>query len=583
MASPASTDATEIEWQFDALDLRPVERFIAQHAARHMTPTLVATGAKRLSDVYFDTADWRIGRAGCVVRVRRVGQKFTATLKDLVEGDEGLRRRLELNEPLVGPALPRTGIGPVTRRVLALAGSHVPRPILEVRTRRRAFAMTLDDEQVGELALDETTIAVPGQRQPLRLLRVEVEVRAEAVNRLEGFVARLREECRLRPAALSKFEAGLLAAGAEIPGPVELGPSAIDEHSTLAEIAFAVLRRDAAAVFAHEPGTRLGEDPEELHQMRVATRRLRAALAMFADVLPLRAGHLLAEVGWLARELGEVRDLDVQLGQTREWRQECAAADRAGLAELSESLEASQQRARIALLAALDSRRYDRLVAALVQMLTASPSRRSARCRTLGVVGLPELVAAHQRACAKAAARARRSGVAADFHRLRIRCKRLRYALEFSADCYQGATKRFTKVLAALQGELGDMQDAEVAAEQLRAIALSGSGELSLEAVFAVGGIAERYRRESERLLLRLGREVRAVNGPEWRRLEAVLQRRRGAALAALPPLRVRPAPLPASGAAAAPLPAVVEDQGSEAVPQLELLAAPDVRPTAGS
>ena len=78
-------------------------------------------------------------------------------------------------------------------------------------------------------------------------------------------------------------------------------------------LAFAVLRRQLAVVRAKEPGTRLGEDPEELHDMRVATRRLRAALSLFEAVLPVRAQVFREELGWLARLLGSVRDLDVQL------------------------------------------------------------------------------------------------------------------------------------------------------------------------------------------------------------------------------------------------------------------------------
>ena len=81
----------------------------------------------------------------------------------------------------------------------------------------------------------------------------------------------------------------------------------------MGDLAFAVLRRQLAVVRAKEPGTRLGEDPEELHDMRVATRRLRAALSMFEAVLPVRAQVFREELGWLARLLGTVRDLDVQL------------------------------------------------------------------------------------------------------------------------------------------------------------------------------------------------------------------------------------------------------------------------------
>ena len=74
-----------------------------------------------------------------------------------------------------------------------------------------------------------------------------------------------------------------------------------------------MLRRQLGVLREKEPGTRLGEDIEELHDMRVATRRLRAALALFSTVLPVRAQTFREELGWLGRVLGAVRDLDVQL------------------------------------------------------------------------------------------------------------------------------------------------------------------------------------------------------------------------------------------------------------------------------
>ena len=72
----------------------------------------------------------------------------------------------------------------------------------------------------------------------------------------------------------------------------------------MGELAFAVLRRQLAVVRDKEPGTRLGEDVEELHDMRVATRRLRAALSLFESVLPVRAQVFREELGWMGRLLG---------------------------------------------------------------------------------------------------------------------------------------------------------------------------------------------------------------------------------------------------------------------------------------
>ena len=100
-------------------------------------------------------------------------------------------------------------------------------------------------------------------------------------------------------------------------------------------------------------------------------------------------------------------------------------------------------------------------------MVQQGPLRRSAATRLPASVAVPDLIGSRHAAVVKAARRAKRSGEAADFHRLRIRCKRLRYSLEFSAELYGGRTNRYTRQLTKLQNQLGLLQDAEVAATRL--------------------------------------------------------------------------------------------------------------------
>ena len=277
-------DPVEIEWQFDAFDLRPVERWLAALPTLAIetgdggTVTALARTPRRLVDSYLDTDDWRIARAGFVVRTRRRGRHDEITLKDTrpAEGS-GLRQRLEVTEVLPSSGVAALGPdGPVGRRLRAIVGAHRMREVLQVRTRRRPFALRVGGIDAAEVALDDTMIVVGGGQRPTQLRRVEVEVHPEWLDALDPIVEQLRTSCGLQPARLSKFEAGLLAMGQEIPGPPDLGPTGIAEDSTMGEVAFAVLRRQLAVLRAKEPGTRLGEDPEELHDMRVATRRLRA-------------------------------------------------------------------------------------------------------------------------------------------------------------------------------------------------------------------------------------------------------------------------------------------------------------------
>jgi CHAD domain-containing protein len=558
-------DDIEVEWQFDALDLRPVERWLAAlpgvpFGEDPAAPSLTALAkpAVRQVDRYLDTEDWRIGRAGLVLRTRRKGRREEATLKDSRPADaSGLRRRLEVNESLPPEGVAALGSdGPVGERLHAVAGNRPLHQVLEIRTRRRAFSLRIDGEDVAELALDETTILGDSGARPAHLRRVEVEVVHRWVEALEPVVRDLRDACGLRAAELSKFEAGLLALGISIPGLPDLGSTVVTPASSMGDLAYAILRRHFGLLLARESGTRLGEDIEELHDMRVASRRLRAAIDLFVGVLPVRIEGIRKELGWLAAVLGEVRDLDVQLehmDNLGEWSIAWATSEitEDPMVHLRQLLVDQRFEARRQLLAALDSVRYQRLLKGLTSLVIQGPARRSVAAGVPAAIGVSELVAQRHRSVLKGAKRARKSGVANDYHRLRIRAKRLRYSFEFTAGLYYGGTDRFVRRMARLQDALGLMQDAEVAIEQLLGITSEHGSDLPPLTIFAMGSVAERYRAEAATLLASMPKRLKVLNGSEWNALEDLMATRHQEALANLPPPRprTRPTPRPAAPA----------------------------------
>src|SRR5918998_690738 len=311
-------DHQEIEWQFEAADLEPVDSWLQEHASG--SGLAVVPGAtKELIDIYYDTEDWRLYRAGYALRLRRDGKDAEATMKSLAPAEGALRRRREISEPLDGNVrTPKGSPGAVGERVRRLAGDRDLHPLFDARTRRRTFALHPEGSSgkhaVGEVALDETEFHRDGEA-PARLSRIEVEVDSDAAPGVgvEEFVDELRNALGLRPAEASKFVTGLSAAGLSPVVAPDLGPTLVDASLSASEVAFAILRQHFAVMLAHEPGVRLGDDPEELHDMRVATRRLRAALKLYADVLHKRAEQYERDLRFVANALGEVRDLDVHL------------------------------------------------------------------------------------------------------------------------------------------------------------------------------------------------------------------------------------------------------------------------------
>jgi CHAD domain-containing protein len=235
-------------------------------------------------------------------------------------------------------------------------------------------------------------------------------------------------------------------------------------------LAYHCLLQHFEAMLAEEPRAWEGEDPEGAHQMRVATRRLRAAFRIFRGVLPARAaGSLNREFRWLAAMLGEVRDLDVYQENLKRYALEIPAEDSVHLTDYQEHLRRQWRRARERLLACLESRRYQRLKVRLARFLEHGPSRRILKeFRTLTIAD------AARQLIGKRYKRVLRDGRALapdspdeSFHALRIQCKRLRYLFEFFDSSYGGLLQPHIKRLKRLQDVLGEIQDARVATEQL--------------------------------------------------------------------------------------------------------------------
>jgi triphosphatase len=299
--------------------------------------------------------------------------------------------------------------------------------------------------------------------------------------------------------------------------------SATPAPLTLGAVAHAVVRAQLEAVLKHEPEARVGDDPEAVHQMRVATRRLRAGLRLFADVAPVPVGELLSELAWLAERLGAVRDLDVQIESIGQ----AAAEVRPSVETLAPVLSAFESRrasARHALLEALDGPRYVALVAALSAVVAQSPGMWPGRASEPAAATVPALVRARFRKFRKAARHATATSPATDLHRARIRAKRLRYSLEFVADLYGKRARSLIRRIVDVQDVLGAIQDAAVMDQRLRSLGQAGH-ELPAPSVFVLGQLAQCYAQHADASRKELATALRGVNSRRWRRLQRGFER----------------------------------------------------------
>ncbi len=419
------------------LKLEPGEGFVLPELGGDTRPTRV------FISTYHDTPDLVLARHG-------------VTLRHRVEDGSG---RWQLKLPR-GPARAELEqAGPPARPPLELASLLVGflrgrdvAPVARLRTRRQVVLAQ------GAEIVDDLVSVLDGQRVTRRFRELEVEL----VGGDEQTLVRLGDALQQAGAVSGDPRPKLYRAlDLEVPRTLDVPP----ETPPLAALGMA-LAEQAHRLLAHDPGVRLGSDPEDLHQLRVATRRLRAFLRAGRAMLDRPWSESLRdEIGWLGRTLGPARDLDVLIDRLRSDAAEVGAAG--ALNGLLAVLEAERSEARVAVVSALSSDRYLALLDRLEHVVEPAAS---------GVeVPLRDVWHAEWQRTRKVFARLDGDAGDAKLHAARIRVKRVRYAAELAEHELGKRGKEFVDGAKELQDVLGEHQDAAVAEERIRTWAADGA------------------------------------------------------------------------------------------------------------
>jgi CHAD domain-containing protein len=243
-------------------------------------------------------------------------------------------------------------------------------------------------------------------------------------------------------------------------------PKPLGAGAPAGEVVRNAIATSTRRLLEHEAGVRSGDDPEDIHQARVACRRLRSDLRTFSSLLDQQWMEATrAELRWLGGLLGEVRDQEVLRDRLRGHAQVLPEGDRPAAERLIAGLDETRGRSRQHLLQAIRSDRYLALVDCLLAASQAPPLLDGAPAPAVEV--LVPSVAQAWRKLRKAVRRIGPEPEDADLHQVRIRAKRSRYAAEAVAPVVPKAAK-FAAAVADLQTVLGEHQDAVVAQAWLR-------------------------------------------------------------------------------------------------------------------
>ena len=439
----------------------------------------------RLVNLYYDTPKLELRERGIGLRLRAQGKLWLQTVKCAGLSAGGLSARAEWETPYHGhfdfTAVDNEKIRDWLER--SRIKSHIA-PIFETNFHRTTWFFDATPHTRIALMLDRGWIAAEGRRQAIS--EVEIELLEGDPGQLFEFAQQLADRIPLVPAPQSKADRGYRLFQRIPSAPVKALPIVLQADdaplTAFRTIAFACLDH----LQHNHGGAAFSDDPEYIHQMRVATRRLRAAIRLFGPLLPEGfATPMIEPLRELMTLLGRARDLDVLLTEIAAPVLD-ALPDEPRLAALVGIITDKRFDARQTALRFLHARQYGSIVLRALATLQKLDGTATAGAHPT----LADFAAARLRRLRRKvlllAAQARIDDPPT-LHALRIGIKRLRYALEFFAPLASAnAMRRVVAHLIELQEALGQINDLANAGELLMECA--DDDQRLREAVTLIGG-----------------------------------------------------------------------------------------------
>jgi inorganic triphosphatase YgiF len=437
----------------DLLRLRRDPRIKALQQGRAST--------RRVHSVYFDTPERTLLRAGLALRLRSDGARWLQTLKTEGQAAAGLHQREEWEWPLPGAALDFGVLAttPEAKRFRAPRLRAALGPVFRTEFDRTSLRLAFADGSLAELCLDRGVIR--SGRRASAISEAEIELLSGSPVRLYELALELRERVPLRLGQASKAERGY-ALTRKLPArPVKAAQLVLDKRESVAASFVRVVRNCMAHLLANETGFLAGRDPEYLHQVRVALRRLRACFGLFSEVLPQPAfGPIMAQLREQGAALGTARDWDVLV-------HEMLRALRAQRADEAAVVAFERRCARLRRMHVRTARgvvaapSWQRLWLELGRLLVDAAWMNQQPTLVLPVADFAAGVLQQRAASLKKRGRRLQELDATGRHQVRIAAKKLRYAAEFFAALFPKRRVRpYIQSLAGVQEVLGSLNDA---------------------------------------------------------------------------------------------------------------------------
>jgi triphosphatase len=486
----------ELKFSVTPHDLPKITRALAVAARRITRSTLVST--------YFDTEGGRLKKENMTLRVRKEGRRFVQTVRSM-DPRAGLAVRGEWEEP-VRAATPDLTAAASGRRVRRAAGASPLKPLFTTTVKRSTAVLKPLPTTIIEVAIEEGEIRAADEAaaEPVRQLKLELKS-GEPVA-LYDVALEFLDGARLRLQSQSEAERGyqLVARARTWPRVLRAPTFRFAADASVEAVLQEIGRQCLGQVVGNEPAA-LADVPEAVHQMRVAVRRLRSALAAVKPML--LAEHYAwanAALKSLGTALDAPRNWDVFAEQLLQPVIE-VLPEKKELGLLSRAVE-RQRRA-----AYQDAKRAVRgpdCTATILRLLRwfearawrdQPPSEEAAQLMVpIGKIA-PALIARRFRQATKRSKNFA-SLSPSERHRLRIALKKLRYEIDLLASLFdQAEVERYCEPLESLQDDLGYVNDVRTA-HTILARLRDGAGDLARAGGIVLGWHDHRLVEQEKRL-----------------------------------------------------------------------------------
>jgi triphosphatase len=467
---------------------------------------------RRLETVYYDTPERLLLQRGMSLRVRHGGKHFIQTLKLLPDIGRPLARR-QWETPVDGitPDLARFPAAEIGDPMTTLTHDALV-PAFATKVRRHALQLDLPDALV-EIVFDEGTIEA-GTRQEV-LSEIELELKSGNAGVLFDLGTQLLDAAPLQVGTRSKAERGYALAFDVVPPAAKAEPVGITAEHAVDDVIALLVGACWHHLLSNHAVAKEGSDPEGVHQMRVALRRLRTICALFRRDIPSPSFQTInSEARWLMQQLGPTRDWDVFASTTVS--RLATLAPEVDLGGLREAVERQRKSSYAALQAVLADPRCSRFLLSLGNWVERRGWRNEIDSEAPAVLSQPmpaladKILTRPHRKALKRGAHFRQLDTDAQ-HDLRIDLKKLRYAAEFFLPLYasHAPAKRYVARLAKLQNSLGRARDITSARTLLNAIRQDDQPALHL----AIGAVIGWQARDQVAVVKTLRKR--------WRRFKA--------------------------------------------------------------